>query len=86
VSNPDTPLDAPITALSSIERGRLARVIHDDVMQSLAACVLAADLSDRYCREGRLDDARLELGAIREGMDLAITALRDLLIDLRVPA
>lgn len=80
-----TSFDKSLSILSLSERGRLARVLHDDVMQGLAACVLAADLADRYCHDGRVDEARVELGAIREGLDLAITALRDLLTERDVP-
>lgn len=81
-----TPSDGPASSIGLVEPECIARVVHDEVMQGLAASALAVDLSDRYCREGRIEEARAELRAVRDGLDLAITALRDLLTDLRLPA
>jgi signal transduction histidine kinase len=72
--------------LTRSQRDRLARLVHDDVMQGLAACVLATDLGARFCRDGRNDDAVKELAVVRSGLDLAVGKLRDLLAELRVPA
>jgi signal transduction histidine kinase len=72
--------------LTRFQRDRLARLVHDDIMQGLAACVLATDLGARFCRDGRNDDAAEELAVVRSGLDLAVVKLRDLLAELRVPA
>jgi signal transduction histidine kinase len=70
--------------VTAAQRDRLARMVHDDIMQGLAACVMATDLSARFCRNGRNDDALEELGVIRTGLDLAVTKLRELLDELRI--
>jgi len=67
------------------ERVMLSKTIHDDVMQTLAACVLASDLASRYGREGRTEELLQELGAIRDGVDMAIASLRCMLNELRAP-
>jgi signal transduction histidine kinase len=72
--------------LTASQRERLARLVHDDVMQGLAACSLATDLAARFCRDGRTEDAMEELGLIRAGLDLAVLKLRDLLAELPVPS
>jgi signal transduction histidine kinase len=82
----DSAPKAESITLSRSQRDRLARLVHDDVMQALAACVLATDLGARFCRDGRNDDAVEELAMIRTGLDLAVSKLRDLLVELRVPA
>ncbi|MFN0070847.1 MAG: hypothetical protein ACKVVP_05085 [Chloroflexota bacterium] len=51
-------------------------------MQGLAACVIATDLGARFCREGRVEDALMELGEIRTGLNLAVDSLRDIMADL----
>ena len=61
-------------------------MVHDDIMQGLAVCVLATDLGTRFCRDGRNDDAVEELAMIRTNLDLAVSKLRDLLVELRLPA
>ena len=72
------------TTLSHSQRERLGRLVHDDIMQALAACSLASDLGARFCRDGRTEDALEELTLIRAGLDLAVLKLRDLLAELRV--
>jgi signal transduction histidine kinase len=78
--------DADAFDLTQAQRDRLAHMVHDEVMQGLAACVLAADLGTRFCKDGRNADAIEELKVIRAGVDLAVTKLRDLLEELRIPA
>ena len=78
-----TASDADRLHLSQDSADRLARIVHDEVMQGLAACVLAADLGARFCKNGRATDAIEELQVIRAGLDLAVTKLRDLLEELR---
>jgi signal transduction histidine kinase len=78
--------DADRVDLSQDSADRLARIVHDEVMQGLAACVLAADLGTRFCRNGRNADAIEELQVIRAGLDLTVSKLRDLLEELRIPA
>lgn len=72
--------------LTATERARLARAIHDEVMQGLAACMLSAELGARFCKSERIDDVLTELDTIREGLDLAVTSLRGILGELRLPA
>ena len=57
-------------------------MVHDDVMQGLTACVMAADHCTRFCKTGRNDDAIEELAVIRTGLDMAVVKLRDLLVEL----
>jgi signal transduction histidine kinase len=78
-----TPETESIT-LTQSQREQLARLVHDDIMQALAACSLATDLGARFCREGRTQDALEELALIRSGLDLGVLKLRDLLAELRV--
>ena len=78
--------EAAAITLTRSQRDKLARMVHDDIMQGLAACVLATDLGQRFCRDGRTDDALEELAVVRSGLDLAVSKLRDLLVELRVPA
>ena len=64
----------------------LARRIHDDVMQALAACVFAADMASRHCQAGRIADATEELAIIQEGLQLTVNGLRGVLAELHIPA
>jgi signal transduction histidine kinase len=72
--------------LTRSQHERLARLLHDDIMQGLAACSLATDLGARFCRDGRTEDALEELSLIRSGLDRAVLRLRDLMSELRAPS
>ncbi|SRR5581483_731942 len=57
----------------------LAARIHDDVLQSLALCSLQAELCHRLWEAGQPDQALTELSGIGDGLEAAVTALREVM-------
>lgn len=60
------------------ERRRLALVLHDGAVQSLAGIALMLDAVDHAIAEGRTDDARRVLASALEQQRTTIQSLRDL--------
>lgn len=65
---------------------RLAYTIHDDVLQSMALCMLQATLCRRLWESGQVPEALAELDAISGELDSAANVLRGIVTDLRAAA
>lgn len=61
----------------------LARVIHDNVLQSLAVSLLQAELCRRLWESGQSDQAFSELGGVVSELEAAAEKLREVMTDLR---
>ena len=68
----------------SEERNLLARELHDSIAQSLAFLNLQAQMLEDSLRGGRFDDARAEVGRIREGVQESYDDVRELLVHFRL--
>jgi len=77
---------ARLVYLEEEERKRLARQIHDGVLQDLGLCYLRAELCERWGAAGDADRAQREAAELREGLDRAVKALRAIMVGLRLPA
>jgi signal transduction histidine kinase len=75
VATPGGPAGPPTAELCRA----LAARIHDDVLQSLALCSLQAELSRRLWEAGQPDQALTELTGIGDGLEAAVTALREVM-------
>lgn len=62
---------------------RVARIIHDRVLQSLGVAMLQADLCRRLWRAGRDQEAMAELEGALAGLDTALDELRAVMSELR---
>jgi len=76
-------LSTGILAAQEDERRRIARELHDDTMQALAALVVQARLVER---KQDADTLRTGIGSIREGIGATLRELRRLTYDLRPTA
>ena len=62
---------------------QLARVIHDNVLQSLALSLLQAELCRRLWESGEGDRAFSELVGVVAELEAAADKLREVMLDLR---
>ena len=62
----------------------LARVIHDQVLQSLGLALLQAELCRRLWDNGQGEDAATELDGVVQELESAVDELRGIMADLRV--
>ncbi|MBI3964344.1 MAG: histidine kinase dimerization/phosphoacceptor domain-containing protein [Chloroflexi bacterium] len=62
---------------------RLARLIHDDVLQSLGVSLLQAELCKRMIESDKPDDAIVELNGVVDGVEAAVSSLRHVMTELR---
>ena len=76
-------LSSGILAAQEDERRRIARELHDDTMQALAALVVQARLTEKGSDPSQL---RAGVAALREGVGVALADLRRLAYDLRPTA
>jgi signal transduction histidine kinase len=76
-------LSSGVLAAQEEERQRIARELHDDTMQALAALVVQARLVER---QRDLDQLRAGVAAIREGISATLADLRRLAYNLRPTA
>jgi len=76
---PSSPTLVPSAQLCN----RLARTIHDQVLQSLALCLLQTDLCRRLWDSGQAPDALAELTGIAREVESAAEVLRQVVSDLR---
>jgi signal transduction histidine kinase len=67
------------------ERNRLARDLHDSVMQALYGVTLYAEAASRQLYKGAGELARDHLGEIRETAEEALREMRVLIFELRPP-
>jgi two-component system nitrate/nitrite sensor histidine kinase NarX len=68
------------------ERAALAHELHDSLAQTLASLRFQVRLLEEGLVDGRVtEEARRDLGRLRNGLDEAHTELRDLLTGFRVP-
>jgi signal transduction histidine kinase len=65
---------------------RLAQVIHDRVLQSLALGMLQADLCRRAIEAGNREQALAELNGIPPELEAAVLVLREVVRDLNAAA
>ncbi|MCL5025284.1 MAG: histidine kinase [Chloroflexi bacterium] len=65
------------------ERERIARVLHDDVMQAFAVCLLKAQLCQRLQGKKEYALAAKELGLLEDALNETIDRVRDLTATLR---
>lgn len=68
----------------SEERNLLARELHDSIAQSLAFLNLQAQMLEESMRGGRFDEARAEVGRIRDGVQESYDDVRELLLHFRL--
>ncbi len=68
------------------ERNRLARDLHDSVMQSLYGLTMYAEATARLLEAGRSDLAAEHLGEIRDTAQMSLREMRLLIFELRPPA
>lgn len=61
----------------------VSRVIHDQVLQSLAVSSIQAELCRRLWERGRPEEAVAELAGIQTEIEAAADLLRGLLLELR---
>ncbi len=61
----------------------LARLIHDDVLQTLGVCLLEAELCRRFWKKGQRAQVVEELVAVMEGLEAALETSRPIVDDLR---
>lgn len=62
---------------------RVARMIHDRVLQSLGVAMLQADLCRRLWRSGQDEEAMAEFESVLAGLDAALDELRAVMRELR---
>ena len=65
-----------------VERERIARVLHDDILQDFAVCLLRAQLGERHARNGRCDLARQEMSRLQESLNGTVEKIRELVASL----
>ena len=65
-----------------VERGRIARVLHDDILQEFAVCLLRAQLGERHARNGRCDLARQEMSRLQDALNGTVEKIRELVASL----
>jgi hypothetical protein len=71
-----------LTQIDTSDPAALARLIHDDVLQSLGVAVLGVDLCRRLHQKMRYEQALAELEGIGEALDLALASSEQLLPEL----
>lgn len=67
------------------ERERIARLLHDEVLQSFATCLLKAQLCERLAEMGRYDQVRSELPALEKALSDTIDRVRAIAVMLKEP-
>lgn len=67
------------------ERERIARLLHDDVLQSFATCLLKAQLCERLAEMGRYDQVKSELPALEKALSDTIDRVRAIAVMLKEP-
>ncbi len=67
----------------SEERNLLAQELHDSIAQSLAFLNLQAQMLEDSVARGQIDQARVELAQIREGIQASYDDVRELLVHFR---
>lgn len=77
---------AALSTAQEAERGRLARELHDDVVQQLIALGHSVDRVQRLLERGDSAQARERLSTIRGSMTALVDELRTVIGDLRPPA
>ena len=82
MTDPHNPSPDSTPAPASPDGVALARLIHDDVLQSLAVSLLSVELCRRALAAGDHPAAQAELDLIAESIDSAATALRGVMTRL----
>jgi two-component system sensor histidine kinase UhpB len=77
---------AALSTAQEAERGRLARELHDEVVQQLVALGHSVDRVGRLLERGEAEQASERLRAIRGGITALVGELRTVIGDLRPPA
>ena len=77
---------AALSTAQEAERGRLARELHDDVVQQLIALGHSVDRVQRLLERGDSAQARTRLQTMRSSMTGLVDELRTVIGDLRPPA
>lgn len=68
------------------ERERLAKLLHDDVLQAFGTCLLKVQLCERLAQLERYDQLRSELPRLQETLNETIDKVRAVVSALRHPA
>ncbi len=68
------------------ERQRISRLLHDDILQAFAVCLLKSQYCERLAVLGRHDQVAVELGALQASLNEAIDQVRALSHTLRKPS
>lgn len=79
--NPDRK-QAIVAPAVLVERGRIARVLHDDILQEFAVCLLRAQLGERHAQNGRCDLARQEMSRLQDSLNGTVDKIRELVASL----
>lgn len=77
---------AALSTAQEAERGRLARELHDEVVQQLIALAQGVDRVQRLLERGTVETASQRLQSMRHSITALVDQLRAVIGDLRPPA
>ncbi len=60
------------------ERRRIGKVLHDDILQTFAVCLLKSQLCQRLQQKGQYDLLGKELESLEEALNEAVDRVREL--------
>lgn len=78
---PQTDAERSLTA----EKERIAKALHDDVLQAFAVCLLKAQLCQRLCGRKEYELIERELSLLEDALNETIDKVRDLTATLKQP-
>ncbi len=76
---------ATVESILRVERERIATLLHDDVLQAFATCLLKAQLCERLAEMERYDQVRKELPLLEDALSDTIDRVRELAVMLKRP-
>ncbi len=65
------------------ERHRIAQILHDDVLQAFAVCLLKSQLCQRLHEKGQIAPLGKELESLEEALNEAVDRVRELNASLK---
>lgn len=74
-----------VEQILNAERERIAGVLHNEILQAFAACLVKAQLCERLVQKERYDLLSTEMPLLQESVNQAIDAVRKLETTLRKP-
>lgn len=79
------PRQVAVEQILNAERERIAGVLHNEILQAFAACLVKAQLCERLVQKERYDLLSTEMPLLQESVNQAIDAVRRLETTLRKP-